>query len=196
MIVAIEGIDASGKETQAKRLATLAEGFKKVRVVSFPDYGTRTGKLIKSMLNGEVLDLASSEGALTFQSLMTSNRYEKYAKLVEYSLRRDKLLILDRYYLSGVVYGQASGVPREWLLDVHKALPDPDYWVLVDVPVAMSFDRKTGRDGYEAKSEFLSRARSLYLEEFARLSNGIVVDGTKDSEEVTKQITRKVPLVR
>ncbi|MCY4122999.1 MAG: hypothetical protein OXG72_18985, partial [Acidobacteria bacterium] len=73
MLVAVEGLDQSGKATQAQHLRDLlrASGYKS-RVVSFPDYGTFLGEEIARSLQGE-----RDYGPETMQLLYVANRFER-----------------------------------------------------------------------------------------------------------------------
>lgn len=93
MIVCIEGIDASGKATQAKRLARRLASTpgRKAELFSFPDYGTPAGRAILGHLkrHWKAMADASTDGpvdeiatdAMVLQSLMTTNRLERGADL-------------------------------------------------------------------------------------------------------------------
>src|SRR5258707_14050099 len=72
-IVAFEGLDQSGKQTQAERLRDrLKQEGSKSRLVSFPDYGTSIGQEIARALQGE-----REYGPDVMQLLYIANRYER-----------------------------------------------------------------------------------------------------------------------
>jgi dTMP kinase len=221
MLIALEGIDASGKQTQTKLLKEkLASHFAEVATFDFPHYESVAGGLIGRVLRGETivanqgdqdrLDYAdgselhaairnlksgwSLDKALLIQCAMLVNRFEHFKMLERYSEDDDRLLILDRYYLSGLVYGQADGLDRDWLYQIHAALPDPDLFFILDIPVEESVRRRPERrDYYEKNIPKLRRVRQLYLEEAATDPGGtIVIDGTKPPEEITEMICAAV----
>ncbi len=73
MLIAFEGLDQSGKETQSKRVRDLLRSAgRKARVVSFPDYGTSIGEEIARALQGE-RDYSDE----VLQLLYVANRYER-----------------------------------------------------------------------------------------------------------------------
>ncbi|KKL61483.1 hypothetical protein LCGC14_2194860, partial [marine sediment metagenome] len=160
MIVAIEGIDASGKETQATLLKVWALDnademcIHDVRIQDFPDYKNVTGKYIDELLKGEWEIVANELGknaltkATVMQCLMITNRLEHGKMLSEYAGDPFSLLILDRYYASGQVYGRADGLPVDWLEAIHFLVPDPDLWIFVDISVDESFRRRPDRQDY------------------------------------------------
>ena len=201
MIVCLEGIDASGKATQTKRLVErfTAQGIYTSERFDFPRYQTKVGQDILGLLTQEwnVLD-ASGSGvpeirALVLQSLMTVNRYEHYAYLKEWSEDPDRVLVLDRYFGSGIVYGECDGLDREFLLKIHEALPQPDAWVFVDITAEESVRRRPERrDEYETREGFMDKVRGKYLSLFQeRRSEGLpwsIVDGSGSEEEVHNRI--------
>lgn len=158
MLIALEGIDGSGKSTQAGMLyhALTARG-RRARVIHFPDYATVSGAEIRRMLADE------NRSALALQSLMLCNRLEHLDTLRAFEADRSAVLILDRYWLSGYVYGQVDGLPSAWLRRVHAVLPAPDVWAVLDVPLEISFERRAERaDAYEADRDRIAEARRTY----------------------------------
>lgn len=210
MLIAIEGGEATGKATQTK---LLAERLGATRF-DFPNAATATGKLIYALLRGEI-ECGSTDVVpvnpwhreefsawcayvreqappLVLQSLMTMNRYEA-VPLLEAARARGPV-VLDRYYLSGVVYGSVEGLPEGWLWTVHERLPQPDVWILLDTPVSLSFDRRPERrDNNERNRPKLEAVRTKYLEVFERESRmhphkWHVIDATADIETVYMRI--------
>lgn len=190
MIIAIEGIDACGKETQVALLREYfdARDLKNV-VLEFPHYQSSTGRKIKELL------LAPERDPLVLQSLMTVNRYES-SSLIKQFQATNHTVILDRYWLSGLIYGQTDGLDRDWLWNVHEDLPQPDLWILLDIPVAESFKRRPHReDAYEASTKRLCEARNLYLAEARNLRKSSIVlvqDGTSSVDTIAKNIIHNI----
>jgi thymidylate kinase len=202
MIVALEGIDASGKETQAhllQRWALDCLSFTTAEVQDFPDYKKVSGVVIKSILEAgyekALRGLHPMDQAAALQCLFTMNRFEHFDKLGDYSKSLRDLLILDRYYASGVVYGSADGLSLEWLLDIHAPLPTAEAWILVDITVDESVRRRPDRrDMYEKDLEKLNDVRYRYLHLFQETmptrepQRWHVIDGTGTQMEVHKRI--------
>lgn len=191
MIIAFEGIDACGKATQVRMLAECCEGLGiPCRVYSYPAYETETGKRIQEMLR-----LADGErDGLLLQSLMTVNRYESQC-LVEESHVEGELVILDRYWLSGLVYGQMDGLDSDWLVRVHERLLQPSKWLVLDISVAESFKRRPVReDCYEDNVERLEKARTMYKVFAEEDPSAFLIDGMQDEELVLDEIMQAVEL--
>jgi dTMP kinase len=209
MIVAIEGIDASGKATQTKRLVKRFEacGFKSERF-DFPRYQSFVGKEILALLTQKWSPMTELEQvgtdarivaelpetrALVIQALMTINRYEHYDYLKEWSESSEGILVLDRYYGSGIVYGESDGLDKEFLLEIHKALPKPDAWVFVDITAEESVRRRPDRrDEYEKREGFMEKVRQGYLTLFSERNEAgepwYVVNGEGSEDDVHERI--------
>ena len=110
-LIAIEGIDGSGKHTQAEMLgrAFAARGISWVPV-SFPRYETPFGKLIASFLNGEFGKLDTVDPHLS-ALLYAGNRFEAKPEL-EAALAAGKTILADRYVASNLAH-QTARVPPE-----------------------------------------------------------------------------------
>lgn len=206
-LIALEGIDASGKATQIQKLfnwATACYGENSVGKHDFPHYSSPTGKVILQLLTQQMSVQNSGAGpvseadlrmtrALVLQSLMTTNRLE-FVKLLRSFQVPDKFGVLDRYYGSGFVYGEADGLDFEYLLKIHWTLPAPDLWVLVDISPEESVRRRPERrDEYEKRAGFMEKVRAGYLRLFNERSKDLpgvwkVVDGTGSPDEVHQRI--------
>ena len=163
LLIAFEGLDQSGKQTQAELLCErLAAHGRTSRLLSFPDYQTAIGAEIGRALHGE-----RHYGADVMQLLYVANRYEYKPQIVD-ALRAGTILVCDRYLASSVAYGEAQGLDRLWLLEIQRHLPQPDVTILLDIPPDASARRKsTDRDKYEQDLEMLGRVRDSYLRQAA-----------------------------
>ncbi len=155
LLIAFEGLDQSGKQTQAEMLRDrLTAAGRTVRLLSFPDYATVIGAEIGRALRGE-----RDYGADVMQLLYVANRYE-YTKKILDDIDAGIILVCDRYLASSVAYGEAQGLDGAWLRDIQKYLPQPDVTFLLDIPPDVSARRKTqDRDKYERDLALLGRVR-------------------------------------
>ena len=187
MLIALEGLDQSGKETQARLLRDhLRGGGLKARVVSFPDYGTAIGEEIARALQGE-----REYGPDVMQLLYIANRYERRPDLERW-LAADIALVCDRYVASSVAYGAAHGLEPEWLVDMQRFLPAPDLTILLDIAPATATRRKAvDRDRYEADLALQERVRDSYRQQ-AEQSGWVQVDGEQPVDAVAAAIAAAV----
>src|SRR5688572_21840578 len=114
LLVAFEGLDQSGKQTQAELLRDrLTAAGRAVRMLSFPVYETAIGAELSRALRSE-----REYGPEVMQLLYVANRYEFKEEIAR---ERDAgaILICDRYLSSSVAYGEAHGLDGRWLLEVQ-----------------------------------------------------------------------------
>jgi dTMP kinase len=163
LLIAFEGLDQSGKQTQAELLRDrlIAES-RVVKLLSFPDYGTPIGEEIERALRG-----ARNYAADVMQLLYVANRYE-WRTEIERLRREGTIVICDRYLASSVAYGEAQGLDAAWLMEIQRYLPQPDMTFLLDIAPEVSARRKTAdRDRYERDLALLGRVRESYIRQAA-----------------------------
>jgi dTMP kinase len=165
MIIAIEGIDASGKATQSKLLAQRLGAAK----FSFPNYDTPSGIIIKKMLTERAWMVPKIHHAETFQAMQTINRLEQYG-LITSLQAMGKPIVFDRFYVSALIYGSCDGVSEDWLRFIQAPLPEPTHQIFLDIPVEESFRRRSmRRDVNERNKAYLENIRTAYLALFNRM---------------------------
>ena len=186
LLIAFEGLDQSGKQTQADLLRDRlkADGYK-VRLLSFPDYGTSIGEEIARALQGE-----RDYGPEVMQLLYVANRYERKDEMLHW-LEGGLILICDRYVASSVAYGEAHGLDRVWLADMQQYLPQPDITFLLDIAPETAARRKTAdRDRYERDLALLAYVRESYLRQVDE--GWIQIDGERDRKAVAADVAAAV----
>ncbi len=144
MLISIEGLDASGKHTQATLLCNrINESGLKAAFVSFPRYGeTLFSQTVADYLNGQFGDVFSVDPHLS-ALLFAGDRFESRNKLVEV-LETYDVVISDRYVASNLAYqaGKLSEDKRKdfisWLSEIEYEvykLPPADLTLYLDVPI-------------------------------------------------------------
>ena len=188
LLIAFEGLDQSGKQTQAELLRDhlKAQG-QKVRLLSFPDYGTSIGEEIARALQGE-----RDYGPDVMQLLYVANRYERKDEILQW-LDGGLILVCDRYRASSIAYGEAMGLDGAWLADMQKYLPEPDITFLLDIAPETSARRKTSdRDKYERDLQMLARVRDSYLRQSG--TGWVRLDAERDRTLVAGDVAAAVAL--
>ena len=186
LLIAFEGLDQSGKQTQAELLRDRlkADGHK-VRLLSFPDYGTSIGEEIARALQGE-----RDYGPDVMQLLYIANRYERKDEILRW-LEGGLILICDRYRASSVAYGEAMGLDAAWLADMQKSLPRQDITFLLDIAPETSAKRKSSdRDKYERDLQLLARVRDSYVRQSGE--DWVRLDADRDMKAVAADIAAAV----
>ncbi|KAK4444620.1 thymidylate kinase-domain-containing protein [Podospora aff. communis PSN243] len=159
-LIALEGLDRSGKTTQAKLLEQrLIEASKPVRVMRFPDRTTPIGSTIDSYLKSST---AMDDHAIHL--LFSANRWEA-EKTISDLLAEGVTVLCDRYYYSGIVYSAAKRNPSldlSWARAPEVGLPRPDLVVFLDLDEEQAKARGGwGEEVYE-KGEMQRRVRELF----------------------------------
>lgn len=186
-LIAIEGLDQSGKETQASLLRDQlrAEGHRS-RLLSFPDYGTSIGEELARALQGE-----RDYDADVMQLLYVANRYERRAD-IERWLGGGLILICDRYVASSIAYGEAQGLDADWLAELQRFLPAPGLTLVLDIAPQTALQRKSvDRDRYERDLDLLGRVRESYRRQ-AQQSGWHLIDGERPQADVAVDVRAAV----
>jgi dTMP kinase len=191
LLVVFEGLDQSGKQTQAERLRDrLVAAGRTVRLLSFPSYDTHIGGEIGRALKGE-RDYAAD----TMQLLYVANRFE-WKPEIERELSKGTVVVCDRYLASSVAYGEAFGLDGPWLLEIQRYLPQPDLTVLLDIDPQVSASRKTAdRDKYERDLTLLGRVRESYLRQ-ASAPKWLRLDAGRERDAVAADVFDAVSRLR
>ena len=187
LLIAFEGLDQSGKQTQAESLRDyfVSKG-RECRLLSFPDYTTPIGMEISRALHGE-----REYAPDTLQLLYIANRYEHRAA-IQAMIDAESVVICDRYAASSIAYGEAQGLDAGWLADAQRFLPAADLTIVLDIAPETAVGRKaTGRDRYERDLTLLSRVRDSYHRQSAQ-SNWIRLDGRRSKSDVTADVLTAV----
>lgn len=198
MNICVEGIDGCGKSTHVSRIAEEL----KLTKLKFPDKDTQVGKLIYEHLDGAWHAQRPGDAQvkadpvidpLVFQAMHTANRYEA-ADLI----RKAKTLtgvVIDRYWPSGFAYGASDGVSPRWLIDVHTSLPSMDLYLLLDIDIQDTINRRPERrDRYEKDTRFLENVISWYRRLWAwknatdHQGKWVVVNARGSKEQTYEQI--------
>jgi dTMP kinase len=182
-LIAFEGLDQSGKQTQAERLRdNLIILGHNVRLVSFPDYNTHIGDELAKALAGE-----REYSAEVMQMLYVANRYEWRAALQQ-MLDEGTFVVCDRYMASSVAYGEASGLDGAWLVDMQRFLPRPSLTVMLDIAPETAVTRKSAdRDRYERDLALQARVRASY-HSLAAQDGWLVLDGERSKDAIATDI--------
>ena len=175
-LIVLEGLDGSGKATQAKLLAAhLKEQGFSVREITFPNYESDSSALVKMYLAGQFGQHPDDVNAYAASSFYAVDRYASYKKDWGSFYENGGIVIADRYTTSNAVH-QCSKLPPEqwesflgWLFDFEfhlLGLPAPDEVIYLQVDPAVSQRLMTqryhgAREGYRVSCPQPLRRRVL-----------------------------------
>jgi len=196
MFVTFEGLDCSGKSTQAKLLVEKLETSLRCRVHLIREPGgTRISERIREiLLDREHLEFSDVTELLLF----SASRSQLVSEIIAPALRRKETVVCDRYCDSTTAYqGYGRGLDLQSLHDINRLATSgvmPDLTILLDIPVEEVARRKAGLGGPNDRMEnagrrFFERVRNGYLDlakkDHKRFS---VIDGTEPLKTVARSI--------
>jgi dTMP kinase len=222
-LIAIEGIDGSGKRTQMDLLHGLiaaGQGGHSVYSTGFPQYDSWFGKMVGQFLNGELGSLEAVDPHFT-ALLYAGDRFEA-KPTIEAALNDGKIVLIDRYIGSNLAH-QTARVPadkradfRRWIEHLEYGiydLPREDLILYLRVPpaeaqklVAQKSQRSythAKQDLLEASLRHLQDAAAMY-DQLASSAPWVTIecfDAASGSMRPVKEIAREVlatvgPLLR
>ena len=191
LFLVFEGIDASGKSTQARRTAERRDAH-----FTFEPGDTPLGVELRRW----VLDASTPMTPVTEALLMLADRSHHVRTVIEPMLRAGRSVVSDRYFASTLAYqGYGRGVDLGELraatdLAIGECLPD--LTILIDIPLDVANERGTwdDRDRFEsADLAFHQRVRDGYLAMAeADQDHWFVVDGTLDFDDVAAVVDERL----
>ncbi|MCK4442080.1 MAG: dTMP kinase [Sulfurovaceae bacterium] len=191
MYIIFEGIDTCGKTTQ---IDLIAKDFKDVVITREPG-GTDFGEKAREILLSN--SLSSKRAELL---LFLSDRAEHYSQIIKPN--RDKLILSDRGFLSGIGYALANGdFGFEYLVELNRfALEDnfPDLIILFETNIETLTKRTQSEDktldGIEARGlEYLMSVQNHMHQSLEKLDIPyLLIDATKNIETIHQSIYSRI----
>jgi dTMP kinase len=199
LFITLEGIDFCGKTTQARKLASyLKRKGHDVTLLREPGGDRITEKIRKVLLS----EKNSGMTPLTELLLYEASRAQITQNVIFPALLEGKIVICDRYFDSTLAYqGYGRGLNKKmikYLNEVSTFGLLPDLTILLDVPVATSFERRKKEKRKKDRLEkerfgFHQSIREGYLEIARKNKRRIeVVDGTEDVQKTWQKVKRVV----
>jgi dTMP kinase len=194
LFIALEGLDGSGKTTQAKMLATkLEEQGISVYKTSEPT-NSRIGSIIKDIFKHKM-----EADHRTIAALFVADRLDHLLNKEDgilHKLEEGNTVICDRYYFSSYAY-QGTHLPIDWVIQANSLSADilrPDLNIFIDVDPEVSMKRvkhsRPSTELYETVDN-LQQVREKFFEAFEKLRDQekiFITDGNQSPELIAKEI--------
>ena len=187
MFVSLEGVDGSGKSTQAK---LLAEALGPETVLIREPGGTDAAERIRELLADPALQLDPFAELLLFSAA----RADLLSRVVRPALEGGGTVVADRFADSSVAYqGGARGLGTSYVLSIVDTTIDglwPDLTLLLRVDPEVGLGRADGEDRFEAEGLGLQRAVAEAYDEIAMIASDrvVVVDAEGTVDEVHARV--------
>jgi dTMP kinase len=191
LFISLEGIDGSGKSTQAK---LLAEALGPDTLLIREPGGTEAAERIRELLADPQLELDSFAELLLFSAA----RADLVSRVIRPALEAGANVVADRFADSSVAYqGGARGLGTSHVLSLTDTVIDglwPDLTILLRVEPEVGLGRADGEDRFESEGLELQRAVADAYEEIAKIAADrvVVVDGAGEVEEVHERVMHAV----
>lgn len=180
--ICIEGLDGSGKTTQAKMLAKRLRKSHNAVYTAEPSQGKIGAFIRERCLYGEKR-LSSAVEALLF----AADRIEHVETEVLPALKQGKLVISDRYLYSSLAYQGAAGLSLEWIEKINEHALRPDLAVFIDVDPKTAIQRLKPNKSVMENMETQQKVREIYLK-FVEKGNLTRINGNQSKKEVAQEL--------
>lgn len=190
-LVAICGIDGSGKTTQIKMLKKyFINKERKFYATKSPSDWYRKSSRVIDYLRGNIEENAMIVNELAL--LSASDKLRQYQ--LEIKDREYQYVIFDRYIYSAYAYFICRGMELKYLIEINQFAPKPDATIYIDIDEELALRRVLQRDNQNANKEeknieFLKNVRNIFLNPPWEMDdNYYIIDGTRAVEEIHKDI--------
>ncbi len=197
--IVFEGIDSSGKTTQAELLKKYFLTTKEQAVISPEPSSGIIGNLIRQALKQRIV--FSKDQHLFDQQmayLFAADRHDHLYNDVDgvFKLIQDNYHVIStRYYFSSLAYNCESIEQYNFIKKLNDRFPNPDLTIYLDIPIEVSLSRLQERslqEIYETKTK-LTKVREQYQQIFAEYDgNALAIDGTQEQQQIHRQIVNRV----
>jgi dTMP kinase len=163
LLIALEGIDGSGKSTQARLLAAALKRLGREVVLTREPSEGRAGRKLRRYLAGSSRHLSPAAEL----ALFVCDRREHVAAIIRPALKAGKTVITDRYYYSSAAYQGALGLDPEQILALNETFaPRPHRVFILSLPVAVALRRLASQGGgarqLSESPQYLPRVAAIY----------------------------------
>ena len=186
IFICIEGLDGSGKTTQAIFLTKMLSKKYNAVYTAEPSQG-KIGTFIRDCCLYEGKRLPTEAEALLF----AADRIEHMQNEVAPALAEGKIVICDRYIYSSLAYQGGAGLSLDWIKTINARALQPDFSIFIDVSPERVLERLQRKKSVMETLEIQQKVREVYLK-FVEKGELIRIDGDKPRNVVADALFSKV----
>jgi dTMP kinase len=186
VFIVIEGLDGSGKTTQAILLANKLSKNHAVSCTAEPSRG-KIGTFIRQGCLYEEKRLPTEAEALLF----AADRIEHMKNELAPAIAQGKIVICDRYIYSSLAYQGSAGLSLAWIKTINARALQPDFSIFIDVAPERVLERLRRKKSVMETLEIQVKVREIYLK-FVEEGELILIDGDKQRDVVAEALYAKV----
>jgi dTMP kinase len=186
VFIVVEGLDGSGKTTQAEILARRLSTAFNVMLTAEPSRG-KIGAFIREGCLYENERLPTEAEALLF----AADRIEHMETELKPALDEGKVVICDRYIYSSLAYQGSSGLSLEWIKTINARALQPDFSVFIDCPPDRVLARLRRKKSIMETLDTQQKVRQIYLK-FVDKGELVRIDGDRPREIVAADLHHTV----
>lgn len=186
VFICIEGLDGSGKTTQAVLLTKRLSESCNAIYTSEPSNG-KTGTFIRDCCLYEEKRLPTAAEALLF----AADRIEHVENEIKPALAEGKLVICDRYIYSSLAYQGSAGLSLDWIKTINSHALQPDFGIFIDVSPERVLERLQRKKSVMETLGTQQKVREIYMK-FVEKGELIKIDGGKPKDVVADELCSKV----
>jgi dTMP kinase len=185
--ICIEGVDGSGKTTQAKRLVRNLRGKDYDAVYTTEPSTGKIGALIRDFVLSRKNRVPIALEALLF----AADRVDHVQTEVEPLLKQGKIVVCDRYLFSSLAYQGAAGLDLPWMDCINKFALKPDLTLFLDVSPDVAVNRLKRKKSVMETLGNLVKVRDTYLN-LVQQRRMVALDGNKSMGEIAEDVLSTV----
>lgn len=196
ILIAIEGIDGSGKSSLAQALLQQLQNELSVLITKEPG-STALGKHLRTLVQEKKVAINPKAEFLLF----AADRAQHFQEIIIPALAEKKLIISDRMADSSLVYqGYGRGLDKtiislinNWVME--GITPDLTFYIKVDVQIGKQriLQRNAALSSFEKETDaFLEKLIEGFSSLYMNRSDVIIIDGNQEQEKVTKAAYSKL----
>jgi dTMP kinase len=186
IFIVIEGLDGSGKTTQANMLTERLQKTHNVVCTAEPSQG-KIGTFIRNCCLYEDKRLPVEAEALLF----AADRIEHMQNEIAPALAEGKIVVCDRYTYSSLAYQGSMGLSLDWIKTINASAMQPDFSIFIDVSPERVLGRLQRKKSVMETLETQQKVREIYLK-FVDKGELILIDGDEPKNVVSDELYSKV----